>query len=447
MDLTYSIDDVARTSDEAAVRAAFDARTLRWLRLVSIVAIPLTAAHLIAGLASRDPRRAITGVISFAVAVLVVASIRKAARHRLSHFLTKRARAAAIGFALTEAAALVLFHAKTEAAIAFSVLLPLASIGYRLLPAEHVLLHVGFSMISAVVMTSLPFRQQSVVDVIVPPLIINVIVLIGSMKISRDARQQIVADWAQRRASAREQIRMRDELRYARELQLSMLPECAPRLEWADICSISVPASEVGGDYYDYFVERDRVALVCGDVAGHGMASGLVLSALRTGFTLLRDSLHHPAGVLERLHDLVAHATRRRMLVTVAVVLVDFRTRRVVISSAGHPPVIVRHADGSVETIDLYAPPLGVRLPVAIPQRELAFAAGDTFVLHSDGIYETRNAADEVYGLDRLQRIVSERGGGSAEELRDAVLADLAAFRGAREQDDDVTIVVCGITP
>jgi serine phosphatase RsbU (regulator of sigma subunit) len=261
---------------------------------------------------------------------------------------------------------------------------------------------------------------------------------------ARRLRRQLRREWDERRTSAREQIRMRDELRYARELQLSMLPECAPALGWADLCAISIPATEVGGDYYDYFVDHDRVALVCGDVAGHGMASGLVLSALRSGFTLLRDSLHDPSVVLRRLHDLVAQTSRRRMLVTVTVVLLDRTKMRATIASAGHPPVLLRRADGSIESIDLYAPPLGVRLPVTIPQRELDVSSGDVFVLHSDGIYETRNAEGDIYGLERLAAVVRDHDG-TAESLRDAILADVEQFRGSAIQDDDVTVVVAKV--
>jgi sigma-B regulation protein RsbU (phosphoserine phosphatase) len=193
------------------------------------------------------------------------------------------------------------------------------------------------------------------------------------------------------------------------------------------------------------------VALVCVDVAGHGMASGLVLAALRSGFTLLRESLHDPAAVLERLHTLVAETSRRRMLVTVSVVLLDCTdhdraNHYAIIASAGNPPVFVRRADASVETINLYAPPLGVRLPVRIPQRRIDLHPGDVIVLHSDGIYETRSPSDEFYGLDRIANVIRDHGAGSAEALRDALLADVAAFRGTREQDDDVTLVVCKLT-
>src|SRR5213078_96198 len=139
---------------------------------------------------------------------------------------------------------------------------------------------------------------------------INAATLGVELLASRRLRRQIVADWSERRAHAQEQLRMRDELQYARALQLSMLPEGPPALEWVDLAGVSMPASEVGGDYYDYFVIGERLAIVSGDVAGHGLASGLVLAALRSGFTLLRDSLHDPAAVLRRLHDLIAETTR-----------------------------------------------------------------------------------------------------------------------------------------
>jgi serine phosphatase RsbU (regulator of sigma subunit) len=279
----------------------------------------------------------------------------------------------------------------------------------------------------------------------VGPIAINVLTCGLELYFSRRMRNEVVGDLTERRKQAREQIRMRDELQYARELQMSMLPECAPQLPWADICSVSVPATEVGGDYYDYFVEDERVALVCGDVAGHGMSAGLVLSALRSGFTLLRESLHDPAAVLRRLHDLIAQTSRRRMLVTVSVVLVDHRLRRATVASAGHPPVLLRRADGSVEAMNLYAPPLGVRLPVRIPQRTVDIHSGDTFVLHSDGIYETRSPAGEDYGIERLEAVVQAHGAGTAEELRDAILRDVDTFRGTSEAADDVTVVVCRV--
>jgi phosphoserine phosphatase RsbU/P len=133
------------------------------------------------------------------------------------------------------------------------------------------------------------------------------------------------------------------------------------------------------------------------------------------------------------------------MFVTVSVVLLDWTSRRAIIASAGHPPVVMRRADGTIETIDLFAPPLGVRLPVNIPQRSIAIAPGDVFVLHSDGIYETRNATGDEYGLERLSEVIRAHGAETAESIRTAILADVEAFRSGEEQDDDLTLVVCRI--
>ena len=164
-------------------------------------------------------------------------------------------------------------------------------------------------------------------------------------------------------------------------------------------------------------------------------------AALRSGFTLLRDSLHDPAAVLRRLHDLIAETTRRRTLVTCAVLLLDRDARRATFASAGHPPAIARR-NGGVGAIELFAPPLGVRLPVTIPQREMPFAAGDVFVLHTDGVYESESPAGETYGIERIEAVVRECPDASAAEVRDAIVRDVERFRGGGAQRDDITVVV-----
>lgn len=443
MSVVPTLDDVARTSDDAAVRAHFDAATLSALRVYSVIFFLTSFPHLAQATSVFRITLALNAIV---VAVLTMVAVRRKATNRLARFVKARPRGSAMVVLVAETALLVAFHADLRNAtmLVFPMIAAMMAIFFRLLPAEHFLLH---GSLSAIVLTAALFwsGRQGIASSVVSQTVTNVAALVIAQLISRRVRRRVTAEWSVKRASAREQIRMRDELLYARELQLSMLPECAPSLEWADICSISVPASEVGGDYYDYFVASDHLALVCGDVAGHGMASGLVLAALRGGFALLRDSLRDPAHVLARLHDVVAQTSRRRMLVTLTIVLLDRTTRRAIIASAGHPPVLVRRADGSVSVIELFAPPLGVRLPIDIPQVQFDFQTGDVFILHSDGIYEARDGSDDVYGFERLERVVKQNGDQSAEAIRNAILTDVAQFRGAREQDDDVTIVVCRI--
>jgi serine phosphatase RsbU (regulator of sigma subunit) len=442
MDLTWStIEDLARTSDDSAVRQRFDRRNRVWLTVLLVLSLFVSLIQALEGVMRKPVFKVAVGVAGLALVavtmfVLWAPSVRHWSRRRIS--------AITIGFVVTRYALLLAYSRDTPDWVAWATTLPWVMLAFRMATTELVLLH-GALATGGVLMIFLGKAMPNADKVGLSVVAINAVTFGIDWFFSRRMRRQLVGELTERRAHAREQLRMRDELHYARELQMSMLPECAPRLAWADICSVSVPATEVGGDYYDYFVEDDRVALVCGDVAGHGMSAGLVLSALRSGFTLLRDSLHDPAAVLRRLHDLVAQTSRRRMLVTVSVVLIDHKARRATIASAGHPPVLLRRADGRVESIDLFAPPLGVRLPVEIPQRTLAIASGDTFVLHSDGIYETRSPNGEDYGMERLEEVVRVNGGGSAEELRNAILGDVDSFRGGSEAADDVTVVVCRI--
>lgn len=277
-------------------------------------------------------------------------------------------------------------------------------------------------------------------------LLVNLLLMVCAFALqtagTRRVRREILETWRDPLQNAREQVRMRDELHYARQLQLSMLPEAPPRIEWLEIAAISIPAAEVGGDYYDFFVERDRVAIVACDVAGHGMQSGLVLAAIRGGLiTTLRRSMTTPSAVLNQLHDLVIHTSRRRMLTTAVVVLLDRETRRMTIASAAHPPLVVRRGS-STQVIDAFAPPLGVRLPFAPAERTLDFDSGDVVVIHSDGVYESRNTAGEEYGMDRLQQFVATQpADATAEVIRDAIVREVEQFRG-RAQDDDATVVV-----
>ncbi len=439
MDLTWALEDVARTSDDAVIRRRFADRNRVWLVVLLIFFGVVSFMEAVTNERTNTPLDVLVATANFALCAFGLFLA-----WRKNEWLRRNTNATVIAYVAVQYVLLLLFAGDAKNWVGWAVTIPLFMLGLRMPVAELVLLH-GFLVATSFVTSFIaPVPGNERIPLYFAWTILNVLTCGTELFMSRRMRKTVVGEWTVRRTSAREQIRMRDELRYARELQLSMLPECAPQLDWADICSISVPATEVGGDYYDYFVEDHHIALVCGDVAGHGMSSGLVLAGLRSGFTLLRDSLHDPAAVLQRLHDLVLQTSRRRMLVTVSVVLVG--PNQATIASAGHPPVILRRAGGTVQTIDLYAPPLGVRLPVIIPQRTIDVAPGDVLVLHSDGIYETRSAAGEDYGLDRLTEVVRVHGGGTAEELRDAILTDVSTFRGTPEAADDVTIVVCRMT-
>jgi hypothetical protein len=448
-----SIEDVAATSEDAAVRRRFDARNLVWLTVLLFFFLLVSFIELGANLVRRTPLDLAISAPNFVLVVLMLFVMRDVRRvHQkaaakgiwgVGRWIHRHVSATVITYLIVQFALAIAF-ARRQEWFGWAVVFPFLVLAFRMLVSEAVLLHSVFFAVSAAMALLGTAPHGDRVPSLIAVGVINGITLGVELFAARRLRRQITVDWSERRRSAQEQLRMRDELRYARAIQLSMLPEAPPQLEWVDLAGVSVPATEVGGDYFDYFPNGDRLAIVSGDVAGHGLASGLVLAALRSGFTLLRDSLHDPAAVLRRLHDLIAETTRRRTLVTCAVLLLDRGTGRATFASAGHPPVIARR-DGTVEAIELFAPPLGVRLPVRIPQREIPFASGDLFVLHTDGVYESVSPAGESYGIERIESLVRGCAGASAAEVRDALIQDVERFRGGGAQADDVTVVVARV--
>jgi serine phosphatase RsbU (regulator of sigma subunit) len=444
-------------SEDAAVQRAYDARNLAWLRVVvSLLVFVVIGQAIHAGV--TKPRWPMHHTLPFLNLLLIVAFLgvldelahtrRRIARlfRRPAALVARNVRAWTLGFLAAEYL-LLIAYASGGGWVAWVFIFPLAMLGLRLLPVEALLMHGFFVVAAAIEAVWTHGVRMDMFALVAMALMLNLLLMAIELFGTRRYRTEFVTRFRDEQRDFMERQRMRDELRFAREVQLSMLPDSAPALDWIDFAATSLPATEVGGDYYDFFVlDAARIAIVCGDVAGHGLASGLVLAALRSGFMLLRDQLGEPARVLRRLHDLVKETSRRRMLVTTAIVLIDREQRRAVVTSAGHPPMIVKRAGGAAEAIELFAPPLGVHLPIETPERTLSFGAGDAFVLQSDGIYESLNAAGESYGTERVLDVVrAQPDGAIAAAMRDAILADVERFRGAVAQADDITLVVARI--
>ena len=455
-----SLDQLAQITEPQMVRRRFDEHNLVWAYVISwffaIASFVLVASSL--AVKKRQSGHIAAAIVDAALTLFIIASmseLRKARRRRdgwtprsYSRLVGKNLSAWLITLFVVKFATLTYFALSDNGAwIVWAVIFPTATMALRLLLRQRLVLHGMIAAIVIVVALIAPIsrKQTRIVGLFIALASVQAFCFTVGALTSRGVKRAAIEEGVQLRTEAREQLRIRDELRFAREVQISMLPEAPPQLPWADVAGISLPATEVGGDYYDYFIVDGRLAIVCGDVAGHGLASGITLSALRSGFTLLRDELLDPAHVLDRLQEVVAHSSRRRMMVTISVLLLDPGTQRATIASAGHPPLLHVHASTRTpDLIELFAPPLGARLGDTVPQTVVPFTTGDVFVLHSDGIYETTNAAGEEYSLERLGRIVAACDG-TAEEIRDTVLRDVDQFRGAGAQEDDVTIVVVRI--
>ena len=324
---------------------------------------------------------------------------------------------------------------------AFVFIFAFLLLAFRLTATELLALH------GAVLLAIVPFAWDASAENLVPLLVGATLVHAAcaalGIRLARGFRRRFLLEWRRAVVEERERARVREELALAREVQLSMLPEETPSLPWLDVAAACLPAAEVGGDYYDFFPAADgeSLAVAVADVAGHGLASGLVLATVRSGLTLLMDTPETPQAALPRLDRLVRQS-RRRMLVTLALVRFERLLGRVTVTTAGHPPVLVRRAGGRVEELGTPAPPLGTRLAHATRPLAVPFAPGDCFLVFTDGLTEAPDGEGRQYGQERLEaRLAEHAEGGTAAELCADVLADLYRHRGEAPQEDDLTLV------
>ena len=274
---------------------------------------------------------------------------------------------------------------------------------------------------------------------------ISIVVVRWVGRLTTRLENQFLDTWRRESRRHRERNRMREELDDARKIQLSMLPRRDPRIPWLDVAGISIPASEVGGDYYDYFeVSESRQTIVIADVAGHGVASGLLLTGIRSCLYLLQESPLSPRETLSKLDRMVRQTTGTRLFVTMLYALFDDDRKELTLSAAGHPPLLHYSADsGEVEEIGLEALPLGTPLGNDLGEKTVQFGPGDIFLFYTDGIAETLDGRQQLYGNERLiHRLRVTSHDRSAREIRDTLLGDVWNFKGDGEQTDDITMVV-----
>jgi hypothetical protein len=246
-----------------------------------------------------------------------------------------------------------------------------------------------------------------------------------------------------RRIAERE--RQRVELETARRIQSSILPELPPQLNGVALAHAYLPATEVGGDFYDVLALEDgRLAVAVGDVAGHGVSSGLVMSMARSALAVQVTFNPEVQAVFSTLNRVVYQSARKRLLATLCYAVLDPRRRELLYASAGHLYPYLVTAEGKVRPLEFVAYPLGVRDDLKVEARLARLDSGDTLFLLSDGLIEARQeGSEELFGFERLEESLARHAHLGVDRLRDAVLADVARHtRGAPREDDQTVLVL-----
>ena len=255
-----------------------------------------------------------------------------------------------------------------------------------------------------------------------------------------------------------EKKRLEEELRIAREIQMSLLPQGPLEVPGLSITAVCVPAREVGGDYYDFLpLDEHRLGLLIADVSGKGTSAALYMAELK-GLVLSLSRIHtSPRELMMAANRIIANNLDSRSFITMTYAVVDVRARTMTYARAGHTPLMyvpgnlaggrqtqVLVPDGLVLGLKLDDGALFDRL---LEEQTISLATGDLCVFFTDGISEAMNAADDCFGEARLGRILEDHANLPSDELRERVLREVASFVGEAPQHDDMTMILLKVEP
>ena len=240
------------------------------------------------------------------------------------------------------------------------------------------------------------------------------------------------------------------ELRAARVMQKSLLPAQFPEVPGYDIYAISIPAYDVGGDYYDFSMLWDGSPMIAiGDVSGKGISASLYMAETKGVVQALAPMMSSMTEMLESANDALlrnspSQFSMRRSFVTLG--LVAFGKRGVRYARAGHTPLLIVRADGTYGFVQPRGMAVGMMKQIdfadKIEEMGLNLVPGDILVLYSDGITDARNPLGEELGYDRLARFVSEHRHVGSRDITLRLLASVSEFTESGNFDDDATLVV-----
>jgi sigma-B regulation protein RsbU (phosphoserine phosphatase) len=245
----------------------------------------------------------------------------------------------------------------------------------------------------------------------------------------------------------KKQKRIDRDLESAAAIQQSLLPDRSPRVENIQVAWRFEPCEQIGGDIFNiHNMDEGNVGLYMLDVCGHGVPAALISVAvsqfLNSGDGLLGNNcaLVSPDIVLNRL-DHAFPFERFDTFFSIICMTLDMNQGLLTYSSAGHPPPVLVHSNGSIEMLDCRGPSIGIGSKDTISQQSIKLQAGDKILLYTDGLLENRNSAGAFFGKQRFYDNLTKYRHEPVQKLVEAVYATAKEFRQEAKPDDDVSIL------
>ncbi len=245
--------------------------------------------------------------------------------------------------------------------------------------------------------------------------------------------------------TTRAKERIQSELAIARNIQMGLVPKkFSPFEECADLELFAslLPAKEVGGDFYDFFIRDGKLIFAIGDVSGKGVPAALVMAITRTLFRVISKTEDSPAKIVGQLNNAVTENNDTNMFITMYAGCLDLDTGELIFCNAGHnaPLIIGNNGDVRSQQVECNLP-LGVVPYFDYVNQTAILPKGSAMLLYTDGLTEAENANKELFGDERTMVAAKECAGQKAEDIIKGITDRLASFVGKAEQSDDLTMM------
>ena len=239
--------------------------------------------------------------------------------------------------------------------------------------------------------------------------------------------------------------RIESELRIARSIQMSMVPKIFPPFperEDVDLYAKLIPAKEVGGDLYDFFIEDNKLYFIVGDVSGKGVPASLVMAVTCRLFRTIAEHLHTPAEIVKALNDTLAENNDSNMFCTAFLGVLDLKTGNMQYCNAGHNAPVMLASSVEVKFMEVKPNlPLGLFGDFPYEGQECDITKETSLFLYTDGVTEAENTTKVLYSDERLLDLLDKQRKNMPQMIVDMVLDDVNKHVNGAEQSDDITIM------
>ena len=269
------------------------------------------------------------------------------------------------------------------------------------------------------------------------------------MKTLRDSfetmQQSLVSYIEELKQTTADKERIESELRIARDIQMGMVPKIFPPFPErndVDLFAKLIPAKEVGGDLYNFFIDDDKIYFIVGDVSGKGVPASLVMAVTCRLFRTVSAHFHTPAEIMSALNDTLAENNESNMFCTAFLGILDLKTGIMNYCNAGHnAPVLIKN-DMTVQFMDIQPNlALGLFRGFTYKGEKCILQRGDALFLYSDGVTEAENMNKELYSEDRLLELLTADQPKKPEIVIEKVYQDISHHAAGAEQSDDIMMM------